>query len=427
MNILMFTNTFIPHVGGVAHSVAWLAADLRSQGHSVLVIAPEYADAMKDEPDVLRVPAVQHFRGSEFSLPIPFMRSLDAALDAFAPDIVHSHHPFLLGGSALRAAASRGIPIVYTCHTRYDLYEHYIVSDVPALQRLALSLTVGYCNLCSAVIAPSRSTGLHLAEHGVERPVSVIPTGIDLAFFAKGTAGRARAVARIPDGAFVVGHVGRLATEKNLAFLSEAVSRFLVTRNDAHFLVAGQGEMMPAIQERFDRAGVADRLHLVGMVEGNRLADTYAAMDVFAFSSLSETQGLVLAEAMAAGVPVVALDAAGAREIVNDGMNGRLLNTDATPREFAEALDWIGSGLRARRLRVAARLSAVPFSRERTTRSTAMLYMSLLAARPVRMVIEGSSWNAAVRRAGEEWKIFRNIAHAVGDAVLAPELAETLR
>ncbi|WP_147182405.1 glycosyltransferase, partial [Ciceribacter naphthalenivorans] len=227
MNIVMFTNTFTPHVGGVAHSVAWLAEDLRRLGHRVLVVAPEYGVARNDEPDILRVPAVRHFAGSDFSLPLPLARLFDDALDCFRPDIVHSHHPFLLGTLALRVAAELDRPVVYTYHTRYECYCHHVAPDARAIQRLVLSLSFGYCDLCDAVVAPSASIARHLTDHGVRTPVSQIPTGVDLAFFASGDGGRARTAAGIPADAFVVGHVGRLAAEKNLEFLAEAVLPFL--------------------------------------------------------------------------------------------------------------------------------------------------------------------------------------------------------
>lgn len=422
----MFTNTFVPHVGGVAHSVSWLARDLRRNGHRVLVVAPEYAEAPEGEEDVLRLPALRNFAGSDFSVPVPFARSIDDAIEAFAPDIVHSHHPFLLGDMALRTGAALDLPVVYTYHTRYELYGHYVAQDAPALRRLILSLSTGYCELCDAVIAPSRSIARHLSANGVETPVSVIPTGIDLTFFSSGDRARARIEAGIPDDAFVVGHVGRLALEKNLDYLSDAVVRFLASSRNAHFLVAGQGEMTLAIRARFEAAGLAGRLHLAGTVTGHRLADIYAAMDVFAFSSLSETQGLVLAEAMAAGVPVVALDAAGAREIVSEGRTGRLLPGNAPAAEFAAAIGWV-EGQNRSRLRAEVRRSVAPYSREETTRKTVSLYASLLALHPGRKPVDDSHWKAVARRVGKEWRIFRNMAHAVGDAVLAPGLLDTER
>ena len=424
MNIVMFTNTFRPHVGGVAHSVSWLAESLRGAGHDVLVVAPEFSGSTGDEAGVIRIPAVQNFRGSDFSVPIPLTRSLDQALADFGPDLVHSHPPFLLGDAALRASASFDIPIVYTYHTRYELYGHYVAQDAPALQRLVLSLALGYCDLCDTVIAPSRSMANFLIEHGVKTPVSVIPTGIEIARFDGGNGRKARAVAGIPRDAFVVGHVGRLAPEKNLDYLAQAMRRFLSVEKEAHFLVVGDGPMRAPMKQLFAAHGLAGRVHLPGAREGDRLAALYAAMDVFVFSSHSETQGLVLAEAMAAGVPVVALDAFGAREVVRDRLNGRLLPADSPEQRFAEAVHWV-SGLQIgerRKLRRAARHTAALFSRQRALARTLDLYGSLVSAQARFRTVEEGPWQTARRRLEQEWKILRNVAHAVGDAVL-PEPA----
>lgn len=423
MNIVMFTNTFTPHVGGVAHSVAWLTEDLRRLGHRVLVVAPEYGITRNDEPDVLRVPAVQHFAGSDFSLPLPLARLLDDTLDAFQPDIVHSHHPFLLGTLALRVAAKFDRPVVYTYHTRYECYCHHVAPDAQAIQRLVLSLSFGYCDLCDAVIAPSASIARHLTDHGVKTPLSLIPTGVDLAFFAGGDGAKARASAGIPAYAFVVGHVGRLAAEKNLEFLAASVLLFLRSHEEAHFLVAGEGEMLTAIRNRFDAEGLADRVHLMGSVEGTALADTYAAMDLFAFSSKSETQGLVLAETMAAGTPVVALDAPGATEIVRDGENGRLVPQDSSPEAFARALEWVRTRQGEERavLRQAALETAAPFSREHAATRIVDLYLSAIAGHPAPKEPDASRWQTAARRLDREWQIMSNMFHAIGDAVLAPD------
>ena len=421
MKILMLTNTFTPYIGGVANSVTWLAESLRAAGHRVLIIAPEFDGAPEDETDVLRIPALQRFGGGDFSVPIPLSRSLDDALDAFQPDIVHSHHPFLLGDTALRISATRNLPIVYTYHTRYELYGHYVAQDSPVLKRLVLSLALGYCDLCDAVIAPSQSIARFLTENGVKTPVTVVPTGIDAARFDNGDGKRMRSSNNIPSDAFVVGHVGRLAPEKNLEYLTEAVKQFLTSHAGAHFLVAGSGEAMSYIQDTLTEAGLGNRVHLAGALTGPDLADAYAAMDVFAFSSHSETQGLVLVEAMAAGIPVVALDAPGAREVVADARNGRLLPANSSADHFAHALHWVTDRSVAERktLRDAAVQTSTRFSKEATTQMALALYASTLEAHRVARAGNDNSWQAAKRGFGEEYKIFRNLAHAIGEAVLA--------
>src|SRR3990172_3888517 len=126
MNIVMFTNTYTPHVGGVARSVEAFSGAYRRRGHRVLVVAPEFADQPQHEEDVVRIPAIQNFNGSDFSVVLPVPGSLDDVLDAFKPDIVHAHHPFLLGNTAVRVARFRELPLVFTHHTLYEQYTHYV-------------------------------------------------------------------------------------------------------------------------------------------------------------------------------------------------------------------------------------------------------------------------------------------------------------
>jgi glycosyltransferase involved in cell wall biosynthesis len=176
--------------------------------------------------------------------------------------------------------------------------------------------------------------------------------------------------------------------------------------------------MMEQIRDTLTAAGLGARLHMTGILTAD-LADAYAAMDVFAFSSQSETQGLVLAEAMAAGIPVVALDAPGAREVVMDGHNGRLLPADASSGQFADALDWLASrnvGDR-KKLREAAIHTSRLFSRDITTQKALALYASLCAGH-THGLDQDNGWQAAKRSLGEEYKILRNLAHAISDAVL---------
>lgn len=214
MKILMFTNTYTPHVGGVARSVSELTEGLRRAGDEVMVVAPEFDGMPLDEEGVVRVAAVQNFAGSDFSVPLPLSLGLADLVEAFDPDIIHSHHPFLLGDTALRAASSLSVPVVFTHHTRYELYGHYVAQDSQVLKRLALSLSLGYCDMCDGVIAPSQSIADFLMRQDLKTPVTVIPTGVDRRCFANGLARRVRERFSIPPEAFLVGHVGRLAPEK---------------------------------------------------------------------------------------------------------------------------------------------------------------------------------------------------------------------
>ena len=186
MKTLMLTNTYLPHVGGVARSVVAFATELRRRGHRVLIVAPEFENCPADEIDVVRVPAVQNFNGSDFSVRIPIPGFLTSTVTQFEPDIVHSHHPFLMGDTALRIAAARDLPLVFTHHTMYEQYTHYVPVKSPLLSRFVIDLTTGYANLCNAVIAPSESVAEILRSRGVTAPIDVIPTGVDIARFEAG-------------------------------------------------------------------------------------------------------------------------------------------------------------------------------------------------------------------------------------------------
>ncbi len=413
MNILMMTNTYLPHVGGVARSVATFARDFRERGHRVLVVTPEFDGIAPDEDHVIRIPAIQHFNGSDFSVVLPVPGFLSARLQDFKPDVVHSHHPFLVGSTAVRVATQRGIPLVYTYHTHYERYTHYVPVNSPRMKGFAVELAKGYCNLCHHVIAPSRSVEAVLRERGVVSPVSSIPTGIRTSRFVDGDGTVLRQRLGIPPGDFVVGTVGRLAEEKNLTFLTGAVARFLLDSPKTHFLIVGSGPSRVKMEGIVRSLGVAERVHFTGSLSGRELVDGYHAMDLFAFASRSETQGLVLAEAMASGLPVVALDASGVREVIDEGINGRLLD-DPSPRTFAAALD----GVRRlhpeafQSLRREARRKASHFSLERCSRKVLAVYEEAVGKCDHSRQPGLGFWETATEQLRVEWELIRNVAEA---------------
>lgn len=415
MNILLMTNTYLPHVGGVARSVAAFEHEYRRMGHNVLVIAPEFDGQQNETEHVIRVPAIQNFNGSDFSFPVPIPGLLQAALNEFRPEIVHSHHPFLLGATAVRVARTRQIPLVFTNHTLYEHYTHYVGNEQNMLARFITTLTVGYSNLCDAVIAPSGSVARMLRERGVETHISVVPTGVETKVFAEGEGSGIRREHGIPKDAYVVGHLGRLAPEKNLPFLAKSVAKFMETRPYVHFLVVGSGPSEEEIANICMLHNVAGRLHFTGTLQEQRLVDAYHAMDVFAFASQSETQGLVIAEAMAAGLPVVAVDGPGVREVVVDGENGRLL-PEMNEEAFAEALAWAASrkGDEKREMREAALHTADDLSLPRTARHALRLYGALCRMQGKRRPAKRSTWRAAKKYLEAEIDYLSVAARAAG-------------
>ncbi len=420
MKICMMTNTYLPHVGGVARSVSTFAEEFVRQGHEVLVVAPEFDGkplAAKAEAMVVRVPSLRNFNGSDFSVRLPGGAALSERLEAFQADIIHAHHPFLLGDTALRIAMNKNVPIVFTHHTRYEDYTHYVpFSDT--LKEVAIQVPTHFANLCDGVIAPSESLARTIRRRGVTTPIKVIPTGIDVRAFASADGSRFRKRIGLAEDAPVIGHVGRLALEKNLGFLAEGVALALKAEPRARFLVVGDGPAREEFKAVFAQHGVADRLLLAGKRTGRVLREAYRAMDIFVFASKSETQGMVIAEAMAAGLPVVALNASGVREVVDDGENGFLLRGNAPAAEFAQAIGrLLGAKTRASFVK-AAQATAGRFSREKAAEKTLAFYEETRrATRARRLLHHLSPWSALLQRVGLEWDLLASRTQTVAAAV----------
>ncbi|MFP4680195.1 MAG: glycosyltransferase [Chitinispirillaceae bacterium] len=415
MNILMMTNTYLPFVGGVERSVETYSEEYRKRGHRVVIVAPTFEGAPEDETDVIRVPAIQHFNGTDFSVQLPVPGILNSALKNFKPHIIHSHHPYLVGDSALRLAAHYEIPIVFTFHTFYEKYTHYVPGDSPALKRFVTKLATGYANLCDLVIAPSRSVSKEISRRGVYAPVEVIPTGIPVKRFARGDRHGMRRRCGIPQDAFVVGFVSRLAPEKNVSFLADAVGDFLLENPRAHFLVAGNGPSREEMVSRFQGTSFRGRFHFPGTLQGQDLIDTYHAMDAFAFASDTETQGLVLTEALASGIPVVSLKVPVVDEVVRDGYNGYLVEDREAFRRALQKISRGGSRLKTQ-LKTHAVQSVSDYDKGVCARKALEKYETLLGKNFVYRDHADSNWSRAMRMIRAELELIRNMTKATGAA-----------
>ncbi len=418
----MFTNTYLPHIGGVAKSVATFTEDLQKCGHSVLVIAPTFAGLQKEnEPGILRVPAIQNFNGSDFSVRIPVPGVVHDAVKHFKADLIHSHHPFLLGDTALRTARLFDLPLIFTHHTLYERYTHYVPLDSDVLKRFVITLATEYANLCHRVLAPSIGVAKLLVDRGVRTKVEVLPTGIDLPFFASGKSTRFRKQYKIPDDALIIGHVGRLAREKNIPYLARAVVDALHRINNSFFVVAGSGKAEEGIKEIFARKNLHKRLRMVGSLTGGELADCYKAMDLFAFASHSETQGLVLAEAMAASTPVVALRATGVDDVIEDGMNGVRLDQNSSEKQMSEALRRaLTDRSQLAKWRDNALKTAKKFAREKSTVNLVDIYRRTCANTANPHVFELDLLDEAFAAIKTEWKLLQEKAVAAVNSLSRP-------
>jgi len=417
MNILIISNTYLPFVGGVEKSIQMYAQGYRERGHDTIIVAPNFPDQPEHEDHVVRVPAVQNFNGSDFSIQIPIPGILTSKLKHFQPDIIHSQHPFLLGDTALRLRYRYQVPLVYTFHTFYEEYLHYIPVQAPKMKKFVSALAVEYANLADAVISPAESTAEVLRHRGVFSPISVIPTGIDTQKFAQGEARAFRKKIGVDSATPLVGFVSRLAPEKNVGFLCEAFKVFLRQNSQAHIAIAGDGPSRKKMEH--DLLAVdQSRVHFVGILTGSDLCDAYTAFDVFAFASYTETQGMVLAEALASGCPVVGLKATGTLDIIKDENTG-ILVYDQSIDNFAHALNRMVKKTREQRLRIReyCKVRSLDFNRDISIDKALHLFEMVRKNDSKRESNEHNPWQTIVDMFKAQKSIFTAMSSAVKKAI----------
>jgi 1,2-diacylglycerol 3-alpha-glucosyltransferase len=349
----LFTNNYLPMLGGVARAVETMRVTLEALGHQVVVIAPRMAGAV-GAPGILRVPAVPAPTYPDFALPLPLSPGWVRRIAALDLDIFHAQHPFLLGGAARRLARRLGRPLVFTYHTLYDKYAHYVPLPRPLVARQAVRWSTRFANQADLVIAPSAGLAARLRTQGVGRPTVVLPTGVDLTRFRPGDAAAARAALGLPAAPPLALYVGRLDREKNLALLLQAFERMADRHPGVELVLVGRGTQEAALRRQLRGRGVGARIHFAGGIGLDAVVRYYQAADLFLFASTTETQGLAVLEAMAVGLPVVAVRASGVEEAVVDGVSGLLVPEE--PEAFAgAALQVLGDADLAAKLRAGAR------------------------------------------------------------------------
>jgi glycosyltransferase involved in cell wall biosynthesis len=342
MRVLYVSDVYFPRVNGVSTSIATFRADLTQLGVASTLVAPRYEGASADAPAdrLLRVPA-SSVPGDPEDRRMNW-GALQGTLAAIKPgeyDLVHVHTPFLAHYAGVRHARRLGIPVVETYHTFFEEYLHHYVPLLPRpLGRwLARHFTRSQCAAVDALVAPSEPMREVLAAYGVQVPVHVIPTGMPADRFVRGDGARFRAQHALPADRPLLLYVGRVAHEKNIGFLLTALVELRRVRPDAMLVIAGEGPARESLMQQVQRLGLARDVAFVGYLDRERgLADCYAAADVFVFASRTETQGLVLLEAMAQGCAVVSTAHLGTASILQPGCGAHVASDDAAA--FAQAV-----------------------------------------------------------------------------------------
>ena len=331
MRVLFISDVYFPRVNGVSTSIATFRQDLANHGVDTQLVAPRYdtppegagADGASDEHGVLRVPAARVPRDPEDRRMC--WRALTGALDTLPGsdfDLVHIHTPFVAHYAGVRFARRANLACLATYHTFFEEYLHHYLPVLPRrfAKLLARSFTRSQCAAVQALIAPSEPMREVLTGYGVTTPIHVLPTGLAADRFRAGDGRAFRARAGIEAQRPLVTYIGRVAHEKNIGFLVQVFRQVLERVPEALLVIAGEGPAREPLRQQVAHLGLEAQVHFAGYLErDSALLDCYAAADVFVFASRTETQGLVLLEAMAQGAPLVSTAELGTRSILVPG------------------------------------------------------------------------------------------------------------
>jgi glycosyltransferase involved in cell wall biosynthesis len=385
VRILKISDVFFPRVNGVSTSIETFRRDLTALGHEVVLVAPAYSPAAAEpaDPSLCRVPARAVPRDPEDR--IMSFGGLRRTLADLAPrkfDVVHIHTPFLAHYAGLKFARKHATPVVATYHTLFEEYLHHYVPLLPRkiTGSMARRFSRSQCNQLDAVIAPSQAMQAALRAYGIKSRVEILPTGLPAERFQAGDGAAFRRRHGLDLQQPLLLFVGRAAHEKNIGFLLEMMLELRKLRPDALLLIAGEGPAEGSLRAQAAHLGLSESVRFLGYFDrGGELQDCYSAADVFVFSSLTETQGLVLLEAMAQGVPVVAVPRMGTIDILGPGLGCRHAPLDR--KGFAEVVCAVlADPVACKALGAQAREYAESWSSMRMAQRLSALYASLAPA-----------------------------------------------
>jgi glycosyltransferase involved in cell wall biosynthesis len=330
LKIAMFTNNYFPVIGGVPISIQRLSKALRKRGHEVKIFAPEYKEQTENEENIIRCNSLYHYQESGLEFPVTNIYSPQIKKEFVAEDfdLVHAHHPFWLGNKGRKLSERFNLPLAFTYHTRLEKYAHYVPNILFMRKffanRLSHFLIKSFANKTDAVFAPTESTKEYLRNVGVSRYIKVMPTGIDFDYYkcSQEKIDHLRSKL-IGDSEHLLISVSRLSKEKNLYFILDGIKR-LKEKSDLNFklIIIGSGSEKESIEQFIKDNDLENYIELIGAVDFREMAKYYLASDLFVFASTTETQGMVLLEAMAGYNPVVAVKSSGIDDVIENDYNG---------------------------------------------------------------------------------------------------------
>lgn len=374
----MLADTYKPYVSGVTNVIDLSKRYLESQGHQVYVFTFGDVDYQDDEPNIIRSPGLPLVDTGYF-LNVRYNRQARNLLRTM--DLVHVHHPFLSGRLAIWYCKPRGIPIVFTNHTRYDLYAQAYFPVLPEGigDAFLKAFIPGFCDSMDMVVAPSNGLKKVLERAGVTDRIEVVPNGVDLSPFRKSIEPIDRSELCIGENQVILVFAGRIAPEKNLPFLLRAFNGAAQAYEDLCLLIIGDGPERENLEDRVSHMGITDRVHFTGMVDYQKIPSYLAAADVFVTASITEVHPLSVIEAMGAGLPVLGIESPGVGDTVTDGEDGFIVPEEDLAAFTAKMVRLATDTELRNSMSQKARQASEQYDYRRTTQQMVELYQKVIA------------------------------------------------
>ncbi len=317
MRVGMFANTYLPVVNGVVRSIMLYRQGLLNDCHFVGVFAPDARDYEDEQPFIFRYPAIPLPSQMKLSFPVVAAPHITWMMPRLKLDVIHAHHPVIVGAEAARFSEELDVPMVFTFHTMYHEYTHYFLGmDNELVKQIVRRSVRDFANRADHIIAPSPAVVNLMPSYGIQKPVDILPTPVDIDKFKP----RPKPLLDNPDRIRLI-YVGRVAKEKNLDFLLRVFAQAAAKDERLEMLLVGGGPTLDDLRKLAKRLEIDHKVTFTGMVPFEQVVDELSLADLFIFSSTSETQGLVVLEAMAAGLPVVMVESEALLYFVNPGQD----------------------------------------------------------------------------------------------------------
>ena len=333
MHIGHFTNTYLPTISGVVRQISALRKAHLELGHQVSIFTQNAHGYCEKESQIFRYPTSIFTMPMEFPVIFPYSPDVNRRLPSLHLHVIHAHHPFVLGQVAISKAGKLGLPVVFTFHTMYWEHSHFFPITFPSAQNLVREVIhhrlQRFMKKCHMIVVYTESMrDLLIRKFDIEDRICIVPPGIDLEPYQRSMNTALPDCAGRGDGQTMIS-VGRLSLEKNWETLVKAAYLVMQTHPKFRLVLIGDGPQRKALERYVAEMGISRQVDFLGRVGFEGIPDYLKAADLFGFASTTETIGRVTMEAMASGLPVVAVNAAGTRDLVTHGRDGLLTDNDS--------------------------------------------------------------------------------------------------